>query len=244
MELETKYRLDQFSSVFDLRNSEGKPYLLIGGQAVNFWAERYIREDPNLQALEPFTSEDIDFKGNREDVELIARQLNLRPVFPHPREMTALAGAIPFRIGRLSSNIEVVRSIPGAPSSAEKAAVEIEWNGKQLRLLDPVSLFASKLELFATIPQDNRQDARHLGILVRCVRCFLAELLGEVHQGSVQSRQWLRIVGYVLKISSTKSATRTASKLDLSWQDALPWEAIRGSKDPKIARFFANSGVK
>lgn len=244
MALESKYRLDQFSGVFDLRNSEGKPYLLIGGQAVNFWAERYLKDDPNLQNLQPFTSEDIDFKGNRDDVELIARQLKLQPVFPHPREMTALAGAIPFRIGSLGSNIEVVRTIPGVPLRAEEAAIEIEWNGKQLRLLDPVSLFASKLELFVTVPQSNRQDARHLGILVRCVRCFLGELLNEVHQGSVPSRDWLNITGYFLKISSTKAAVRTASELGLSWQDALPWESVGKSADPKIRRFHANSGPK
>lgn len=244
MALDPKYRLEQFSSVFDLRNSEGKPYLLIGGQAVNFWAERYLRDDPNLEGLQPFTSEDIDFKGNRTDVELIAKQLNLRPVFPDPREMTSLAGAIPFRIGGLGSNIEVVRRIPGAPPSAERAAIEVEWNGKQLRLLDPVSLFASKLKLFATVSQTDRQDARHLRILVRCVRCFLDDLLDEVHHGAFQSRHWLNIVGYYLKITSTKAAERTASDLGLSWQDALPWEAITASKDPKIVRFLANAGPK
>ena len=242
MALAPKYRLEEFSGVFDLRNSEGKPFLLIGGQAVNFWAERYLRDDPNLESLQPFTSEDIDFKGNRHDVELIAKQLNLRPVFPDPREMTSLAGAIPFRIGDLGSNIEVVRRIPGAPSTAEQAAIEIEWNGKNLRLLDPVSLFASKLKLFATVPQNNRQDARHLGILVRCVRCFLGELLDEVHRGSVPPRHWLNIVAYFLKVTSSKAAIRIASELSLSWRDALPWEAIRACQDPKIVRFLASAG--
>lgn len=99
--------------MFDLRDSEGKPYLLIGGQAVNYWAERYLQDDPKLEPLQPFTSEDIDFKGNRSDVERIAKQLNLPPVFPDRREMTSLAGAIPFRIGGIASNIEVVRRIPG-----------------------------------------------------------------------------------------------------------------------------------
>lgn len=42
MALDRKYRLEEFSSVFDLRDSEGKPYLLIGGQAVNYRAERYL----------------------------------------------------------------------------------------------------------------------------------------------------------------------------------------------------------
>ena len=41
----------------------GQPYLLIGGQAVNYWAERYLATEPQLKSLQPFTSEDIDFKG-------------------------------------------------------------------------------------------------------------------------------------------------------------------------------------
>jgi hypothetical protein len=243
MALVSKYRLEQFSKVLDLRNSEGKPYLLVGGQAVNYWAERYIEEDPNLEELQPFTSEDIDFKGNRSDVEFMAKQLDLVPAFPNPKEMTSLAGAIPIRLGTVRSNIEVVRRIPGAPPNAEKAAIEVEWNGKQLRLLDPVSLFASKLRLLATVSQADRQDARHLKILVRCVRCFLGELLQEVHRGGIPSRHWLNLVGYLLRITSTKPAIRIASDLGLSWRDSLPWDAIDASPDPKIVRFAATSST-
>lgn len=36
------FSLAQFKSVFKIRDSEGQPYILIGGQAVNFWATRYI----------------------------------------------------------------------------------------------------------------------------------------------------------------------------------------------------------
>ena len=71
--------LHQFSEVLQVRNAERQPYLLIGGQAVNYWAERYLAAEPELTKLQPFTSEDIDFKGSREDVQRIARQLLLRP---------------------------------------------------------------------------------------------------------------------------------------------------------------------
>ena len=33
--------LHQFSAVLKLRDANGRPYVLIGGQAVNYWAERY-----------------------------------------------------------------------------------------------------------------------------------------------------------------------------------------------------------
>ena len=107
------FSLQQFSEVFKTRDGAGQPYLLVGGQAVNYWAERYLVTAPELANLQPFTSEDIDFKGTREDVDRIARQLDSTALYPHRVAMTALAGIIPFQVGRLKSSIEVVRRLPG-----------------------------------------------------------------------------------------------------------------------------------
>jgi hypothetical protein len=99
------FSLHQFSEVFKLRDATGQPYLLIGGQAVNYWAERYLASEPELESLQPFTSQDIDLKGGVEDVRRIAGQLELTPGYPPKVQMTALAGFIPFKIGDLSPAI-------------------------------------------------------------------------------------------------------------------------------------------
>ena len=73
--------------------------------------------------------------------------------------MTALAGAIPVEISKLSSNIEVVRLIPGVSGPAVDAlAIGAELGGQQIRVLDPVSLLYCKVNLALTVPQTNRQD--------------------------------------------------------------------------------------
>lgn len=166
------FSLQQFSEVLKLRDAAGQPYLLIGGQAVNYWAERYLASEPQLKPLQPFTSEDIDFKGGADDVQRIARQLELTPGYPPKVQMTALAGVIPFTIGGLKSNIEVVRRIPGVSGSVDALAIQAEWEGKTIRVLDPISLLGCKLELVARVPQGNRHDAAHLKILLPCVRAF------------------------------------------------------------------------
>jgi len=139
MGLSVRFSIHQFSEVFQLRDADGNPYVLIGGQAVNYWAERYLETEPQLRPLQPFTSEDIDFKGNAEDVRRIARQLGLTPVFPAKVAMTALAGVVPFRIGNTKSNIEIVRRVPGVSGAAKVTAIEAEWNGLSIRVLDPSS---------------------------------------------------------------------------------------------------------
>lgn len=141
------FSLKQFEQVFKIRNEAGRPYLLIGGQAVNYWAERYLATEPELKAFQPFPSEDIDFKGNRDDVRRIAQQSDLQPVFPPKVAMTALSGTIPFKVGELRSNIEVIRRVPGVPVAVEELAFEAELHGRTIRVLDPISLLACKIPL-------------------------------------------------------------------------------------------------
>ena len=62
------FSLRQFSEI-KIRDSNGQPYILIGGQAVNYLAEHYLSAEPQFAKLQPFTSEDIDFKGGHADVQ-------------------------------------------------------------------------------------------------------------------------------------------------------------------------------
>ena len=230
------FSLHQFSEVFKLRDATGQPYLLIGGQAVNYWAERYLASEPELESLQPFTSQDIDFKGGVEDVRRIAGQLELTPGYPPKVQMTALAGFIPFKIGDLKSAIEIVRQIPGI-SAADTPAIQAEWGGNTIRVLDPISLLACKLELAATVPQGKRQDAAHLKILLPCVRAFLNELLQQVETARLPSKEWLKIANQVLKLTTDHRARKLADQHQIRWPEILPLAAITKSQDEKIRRF-------
>lgn len=231
------FSLQQFSEVLKVRDAGGQPYILIGGQAVNYWAERYLAVEPQLEPLKPFTSEDIDFKGGSEDVRRIARQLQLTPGYPARVEMTALAGVIPLQIGGLKSNIEIVRRIPGVSGSVDALAVQAEWNGKNIRVLDPISLLACKLELLASVSQKNRHDLEHLKILLPCVRAFLGEFLQRVEHGELPAKHWLGAANQVLKLTTNQRARKIASQHQINWPDILPLTAIAKSQNDKIRRF-------
>ena len=231
------FPLRQFSAIFKIRNAAGQPYVIIGGQAVNYWAERYLAVEPELQKLQPFTSEDIDFKGSHEDVQHIARQLALPPGYPPKVAMTALSGFILFPIGNVKSAIEVVRRIPGIPDSRDTPAIQTEWEGNMIRVLDPVSLLACKLELAATVPQEKRRDVVHLKILLPCVRAFLGEVLGQVELQNLPAREWLKAANQVLKLTTSIRARKIARKHQINWKEILPLTAIAKSRDEKILRF-------
>lgn len=167
----------------------------------------------------------------------IARQLALLPSYPPKVAMTALSGSIPFQIGALKSTIEVVRRIPGIPSGIETPAIQAEWEGNTIRVLDPISLLACKLELAATVAQEKRRDVEHLQILVPCVRAFLSELLQQVETGNLPARAWLKISNQVLKLTTAPRARKIASKHQINWPEILPLAAIAQSQIDSIRRF-------
>jgi hypothetical protein len=230
-----KFELHDFSKVFDVRNADGKPYILIGGQAVNYWAERYLEIEPELKEFVPFTSQDIDFKGNRDDVKLIATQLGQKAIFPG-MVMTALAGSIPLFLDEKTS-IEVVRLVPGVSEvQLETTAADVEFHGKRLRVIDPISLSASKLDLSMTVDQDGRQDVRHLKILVICVRAFLREMLALVDGGGLAAG-WLGAINQMRKIATSTKGRGAKKRLAVDWSQFLPRAQIEAAKNEKIVRF-------
>jgi hypothetical protein len=233
-----RFTLHQFSGVFQIRNADGLPYVLVGGQAVNYWAERYLAKEPELGKHVPFTSGDIDFRGNRDDVLHIAGQLKLEPVFPQKVTMSALAGAIPLQISKLPSNIEIVRLIPGVSiSTVDTMAIGAELSGQQIRVLDPISLLLCKVNLALTVPQESRQDVGHLKILIYCVRGFLRDALREVDRGNAPAKGWLGAVNKLIKLAKSTHGRKAAKRFEIRWSEVLPLAEIGRCKNEKIVSF-------
>ncbi len=148
-----------------------------------------------------------------------------------------LAGTIPFQIGGLKASIEIVRRIPGVSNFVDALAVQAEWNGNILRVLDPIALFACKLELVASVSQEKRHDVEHLKILLPCVRAFLAEFLHRVESGEIPAKHCLGAANRVLKLTTNHRAKKITSKHQIYWQGILPLTAINESHNEKIKRF-------
>ena len=213
-----RFTLEQYEAVLAIRDAEGRPLLLIGGQAVYFWASRYAGQEPDLERWRPFTSKDIDFQGGHDDVVRAARSLGVAAKLPHPREMTALAGIIPYTIDGEATNIEFLRRFPGVkPHDAIRLAAEYEISGYHLRILDPVSLLSNKLYLALKVEQAERRDVDHLRIMLICVRAFLREALRGAESGLLPARGWLGAVERVLKLGESTLGKRASRALAVDW---------------------------
>jgi hypothetical protein len=85
----------------------GLPAAVVGGQAVNFWARRYINEEPHLREHGPFTSKDIDFQAeHRGTIEECAARLGATADFSVAKPFgSVLEAEIIFRDGNGQARI-------------------------------------------------------------------------------------------------------------------------------------------
>ncbi len=152
--------------------------------------------------------------------------------------MTALAGAIPFKVGGLASNIEVVRTVPGVTvKDVEALAVGAELDDQKIRVLDPISLLLCKVDLALTVRQKDRQDVAHLRILYYCVRGFLRNALQAVEGGDAPAKGWLGAVNRVIRLIKSNAGRQAAKKFEIHWSDILPLAEINRCTNAKIAAF-------
>ena len=150
--------------------------------------------------------------------------------------MTALAGAIPFKIGGLASNIEVVRTVPGVTArEVDALAVGAEFGDRKIRVLDPISLLLCKVDLALTVRQKDRQDVAHLKILFYCVRGFLRNVLRAVESGDAPAKGWLGAVNRVIRlIRSSTLDVRPPKNLRFTGRTFCRWMKSNGAKTREL----------
>jgi len=102
----------ELSAFAEVLNSAEKP-ILVGGQAVNLWAEHFASAIPALNSLRPFMSKDADIFGDRAMAERLAVNTKWRlTCYNEPRAIgiAMLTKDIP---GKEPLLIEVINSVNG-----------------------------------------------------------------------------------------------------------------------------------
>lgn len=131
--------------------------LIVGGQAVNLWAEIYVTTEPALRAFEPFTSKDADIHGDRELAEVLHRRTGWDcRFFGEPRQSAVALLTKPADATSPLLKVEVLRTVYGI--SADDLGRNLERQlrpGEIYRIPDPFVLLKAKLANVAHSPSKN-----------------------------------------------------------------------------------------
>jgi hypothetical protein len=159
--------------------------VLVGGQAVNYWAERYQAQDEDLRARAPYTSKDIDFCGTRKDVEECARRLGGRALVPTDEHQATNSGAVIFRdVSGAERQIDFLIAPFGldALDTDDTAIPALIRGDKSLafRVMHAERCLESRVHNFVGLEQYfNSHGAKQLAASIICARRFSAEILSD-----------------------------------------------------------------
>jgi hypothetical protein len=163
------------------------PIVLIGGQAVNFWASYYEDRRPSLKDT-VHASKDIDFAGSQKAVEECARRLGGTPRLATFDDHCPNTGIVLFVD---DDNFKHQIDFLGAPAGVEwddlrQSAIEaqiLDENGAvaaTFSVMHPVRCLRSRATNVVKLPNYQSEHAlNQLRAAIVCAREFLMDLLDD-----------------------------------------------------------------
>jgi hypothetical protein len=156
----------------------GTEMILVGGQALAFWAAYYSVPAPSIAV-----TKDVDFVGTRSDVERLARGLGAKATFRRQRDLTLLIGQIEKELpGGDYINIDVLSRVYGDVSteSLQKRAIDAESPAGRFRLMHPLDTLQGRLEnLYGLVEKQDEHGIAQLRLAIATVREFLRDIASQ-----------------------------------------------------------------
>lgn len=234
-------RIDDYIRLLEVFNQRGLEAVIVGGQAVNFWAEVFQAEEPEILQYRPFTSRDLDLhRLVPEAARMLATQALETEKEQNPFGKAFTIVSHTFRIETEAGRtlmIDSLKMVNGlTPREVKLGTVTAEYHKVIVRVLNPIVCFKSKIHNLRNLPQQDRQDEKHVRLLMPCCRAFVRRLLQEA-QGSGNYRQVLNALEQVIKVTSSSATQLVAQSLGMALLQTVPLDEISDNKHPKIVHF-------
>jgi len=229
-----KFELKTIESALERLVAENFQGTLVGGHAVNFWAEIYKQPTLAWSELLPYTSEDVDFLGGRVEALLCKKLFGGKSNLNDGTDPSPQAGVILAPIAGRIVRFDIITSIIGVNTpSAQRDAMKYEGAlhlGGTLKVLHPIHCLFGKVAALAQLPQGGRQDLKHLKLSVLIVHAFLMERLTEV-------RPLLNTIESVYDLAKNELGMRVYHRHGVEIEKALPFAEIAAQPDERLQKF-------
>lgn len=212
--------------------------LIVGGQAVNLWAEVYSTEEPSLQEFQPFTSKDADIHGDRALAEILHRRSGWSCRFYDEVRQPAVALLTRRSDSGEDLRVEVIRSVHGLdPTDLKRSLVRELRPGELYHLPDPFVMLKAKLANVAHLEFEQRpQDLKHAHMLIPICRAYLLELHSAIGRPDMSERNFLGAIGFLVEVVRSADADRVSKRHGLTLGSIFP-TSLANSRHEKVRRF-------
>jgi hypothetical protein len=160
--------------------------VLVGGQAVNYWAHEYLSRSQRLLADQPFGSKDVDFCGSARTAQACAAALGGTCKVPSMDDLTPCTGVVTYtdRFAR-PRTVDFLGS-PFGLDAREVREMAIPYEEEtaggvlQLRVMHPIHMLESRANNVSRLPgYRTPHGLKQLRASVECAREFSKDLLAD-----------------------------------------------------------------
>lgn len=201
--------------------------ILVGGQAVSFWAEFYAEGDDHLQENGPYASRDVDFLAGRAEVSDAAARLGVKAFVPSIDDHTPNSGKLTFtgQTGK-AITIDFMGELYGlSRRDAVNTSIKVEWSGVRFLVMHPLLCLESRLaNSYGSLRRQNEHSLRQLEASIHIVRQHIAS---ELHQG--HQRIALNLTGQVAELAVEDPAKEAYVTRRIDVLQAVPAEAFESA---------------
>jgi hypothetical protein len=209
-----------------LLRAAGDELVLVGGQALAFWVNRYGLVIPgDVVAI----SADTDFlapsAADRAAVVRMADALKGVTQFPSQRALTALVGQAYRDINDDEFiNVDVVFKVIGLSQDAiRKRAVRVEFNDTSFIVMHPLDVLHSRLaNLYQIAEKQTPKGVMQLELAIDVARQFLREEARLHPRGAIGARSPLQpFVSEIERLARKDAGRKVAKRFGLHVADAI-----------------------
>lgn len=149
-----------YVGVLSALNQKQADALIVGGHAVNFWAEIFEEHEAELRQYRPFTSVDLDVhRLSLAGVQFLRAQSgqteDQRDPFGKPFTIVNNTFFIKNEDGK-TLPVDNLKMVDGLrPDEVLKGAMRVEFSGVTLQVLNPIICLKAKLHNVAAIDQER-----------------------------------------------------------------------------------------
>lgn len=169
---------------------EDQDTFIVGGQALNIWAEYYARSADELNAYRPFTSKDIDYFGYRAAAERLAARIGGEAIFPDPDNTTFQTAIVRGVIGDVEVEIDFLSHVQGVRHGLENGVVDISVpctrdgveGAIDIRLMHPLHCLQSRVTNIVKLERRDDTARRQAEAAPIVLREFISETLADGDQ--------------------------------------------------------------
>jgi hypothetical protein len=216
-------------------SSSAGPVVVVAGQAVNFWADRYKGDEKQLLKLRPFVSRDLDLIGDIADAYRLAEKTHSDIEKPRRGAASPVLANIDIRTAGAIRSVQFLRSIRGVTTEeVVEHAVPFTIKKTEMLFSDPITLLKAKLHNLYEMPQHGRNDSHHVQILRLCVPIFLSR---QFRVGASAAEEILADLQRVIGVSRSRVGRRWCRKERLDWRELMPMAELGRTKSSKLQRF-------